>query len=197
MAAKSGVSARLSISAMENLIAAAKLRLIESGSEKTTLRLVDFMSIIPSITGKIELVYEGEQEGPFNVANQLIGKAIRTEFVEHFPNPEKLKQKKNRKDGDTQPESENAFSRITNYFERGKTIELANDASDKEYGRVLNSVDGLALFIDEHKPDIHPNEKMLWMEFVLHGLAEYSKLSKHQMDEGLQFKDLFGSMLNF
>ena len=69
--AKSGVSARLTISAMENLIAAAKLRLIETGSEKTTIRLVDFMSIIPSITGKIELVYEGEQEGADEVAKLI------------------------------------------------------------------------------------------------------------------------------
>ena len=73
---KSGVSARLTISAMENLIAAAKLRLIETGSDKTTIRLVDFMSIIPSITGKIELVYEGEQEGADEVAKLLIDNAV-------------------------------------------------------------------------------------------------------------------------
>ena len=194
---KSGVSARLAISALENIYSGVERRVVINNDKKSLVRISDLSSIIPAITGKIEMVYEGEQEGPLNVANQLIGKAIRAEFVEHFPNPEKLKQKKNRKEGDTQPEKENAFSRITEYFERGKTIELTNDASDKEYGRVLNSVDGLALFIDEHKPDIHPNEKMLWMEFVLHGLAEYSKLSKHQMDEGLQFQDLFGSMLDF
>ena len=72
---KSGVSARLTISAMENLFAAAKLRLIETGSKKTTIRLVDFMSIIPSVTGKIELVYEGEQEGADEVAKILIDQA--------------------------------------------------------------------------------------------------------------------------
>ncbi|MFT4981770.1 MAG: magnesium chelatase subunit I, partial [Bacteroidia bacterium] len=78
--AKSGVSARLTISAMENLIAAANLRLIETGEEKTTVRLVDFASIIPSITGKIELVYEGEQEGASEVAKLLIDQAVTTEF---------------------------------------------------------------------------------------------------------------------
>lgn len=194
---KSGVSARLAISALENIYSGVERRVIINNDKKSLVRISDLATIIPAITGKIEMVYEGEQEGPFNVANRLIGKAIRSEFIEHFPNPEKLKQKANRKDGDSEPEKENAFSRITDYFERGKTVEISNDASDKEYGRVLNSVDGLALFIDEHMPDIHPNEKMLWMEFVLHGLAEYSKLSKHQMEEGLQFKDLFGSMLNF
>ncbi|MGB0850649.1 MAG: AAA family ATPase [Bacteroidia bacterium] len=194
---KSGVSARLAISALENIYSGIERRVIINNDKKSLVRISDLATIIPAITGKIEMVYEGEQEGPFNVANRLIGKAIRTEFIEHFPNPEKLKQKVNRTEGDAEPEKENAFSRITDFFERGKTVELPNDASDKEYGRILNSVDGLALFIDEHMPDIHPNEKMLWMEFVLHGLSEYSKLSKHQMDEGLQFKDLFGSMLNF
>ena len=88
--AKSGVSARLSISAMENLIAAGKLRLIETQSEKTTIRLVDFMSIIPSITGKIELVYEGEQEGADEVARILIDAAIMVQFNQIFPRIPKL-----------------------------------------------------------------------------------------------------------
>jgi magnesium chelatase subunit I len=82
--AKSGVSARLTISAMENLFAAAKLRLLETGSEKTNIRLLDFMSIIPSITGKIELVYEGEQEGADHVAKILIDQAIMKLFEDIF-----------------------------------------------------------------------------------------------------------------
>ncbi|MDA8886767.1 AAA family ATPase [Bacteroidia bacterium] len=195
--AKSGVSARLAISALENIYSGIERRVAINNDTRSLARISDLVSIIPAITGKIEMVYEGEQEGPLNVANQLIGKAIRSEFIQHFPNPEKLTKKANRKEGDTSPQTENAFSRITEWFERGKTIELPSDASDKEYGRILNSVDGLALFIDEHMPETRPNEKILWMEFVLHGLSEYSKLSKHQMDEGLEFKDLLGSMLDF
>ena len=190
--AKSGVSARLGISALENIYSGVERRVTINGDKKSLVRISDLVSIIPAITGKIEMVYEGEQEGPLNVAYQLIGKAIRAEFVQHFENPERLKSKD--KEGNPQ---ENAFSRITDWFERGKTIELPSDASDKEYQRILNGVDGLALFIDENMPDVRPLEKHLWMEFVLHGLAEYSKLSKNQMDEGLEFKDLFGSMLNF
>ncbi|PCJ66461.1 MAG: magnesium chelatase [Bacteroidetes bacterium] len=200
--AKSGVSARLAISALENIYSSVERRVLINNDKKSMVRVSDMISIIPAITGKIEMVYEGEQEGPLNVANQLIGKAIRAEFIQHFPNPEKLKRKANQEEGDPdsypdKPEKEDAFSRVTEWFERGKTVELTHDCSDKEYGRILNSIDGLALFIDEHMPNVHPNEKMLWMEFVLHGLAEYSKLSKHQMDEGLQFKDLLGSMLSF
>src|SRR5690606_39914319 len=83
--AKSGVSARLTISAMENLMAAAKLRLIEGNLERTAIRLLDFMSVIPSITGKIELVYEGEQEGADHVAKILIDQAVMSQFETIFP----------------------------------------------------------------------------------------------------------------
>ena len=61
--AKSGVSARLTISAYENLISAAELRILKSGEKSTFARISDFTGVIPAITGKVELVYEGEQEG--------------------------------------------------------------------------------------------------------------------------------------
>jgi magnesium chelatase subunit I len=188
--AKSGVSARLSITAMENLYSSIERRVLINQDTKSMVRVSDLNSIIPSITGKIEMVYEGEQEGPYNVANLLIGKAIRSVFAQHFPSPERISKKKE------QVES-GAYTRITKWFERGKTLELLHDCSDKVYARELNKVDGLAALVDELKPDAKPIEKHLWMEFVLHGLSEYSKLSKNRLDEGLQFKDLFGSMLNF
>jgi magnesium chelatase subunit I len=186
---KSGVSARLGISALENLKSSIERRVLLTGDKKSMVRIADLYSIIPSITGKIEMVYEGEQEGPYNVANLLIGKAIREEFINHFPNPEKLGKKKD--------EEDNAFKRITEWFEMGKEIELLNKYSDKEYASTLNKVDGLGLFVDEHKPKAKPIEKHLWMEFVLHGLAEYSKLNKDRIDSGVKFKDLFGSMMKF
>src|SRR5690606_19148985 len=74
---KSGVSARLGISALENLVSAAERRMLLNGEEKTRVRISDFHSIVPAITGKVELVYEGEQEGAQIVAMNLFGKAIR------------------------------------------------------------------------------------------------------------------------
>src|SRR5690606_23293333 len=88
---KSGVSARLTISAYENLISAAERRLYLNGEEKTVVRIADLIGIIPAITGKVELVYEGEQEGAGLVAYTLIGKAIRTLFTDYFPSPEQKK----------------------------------------------------------------------------------------------------------
>ena len=88
---KSGVSARLTISAYENLVSTAELRALQSGEKHTMVRIADFIGVVPSITGKIELVYEGEQEGPLNVAYRLLGLAIRTLFTQYFPDPQSFK----------------------------------------------------------------------------------------------------------
>jgi len=91
---KSGVSARLTITARENLFSTAERRCLINKEKKTTARISDLSGVVPSITGKIELVYEGEQEGPFLVAIQLIGKAIRKQFTNYFPDPESFKKRK-------------------------------------------------------------------------------------------------------
>jgi len=85
---KSGVSARMSISAMENLISSAERRMLISGDKKTNVRITDFWGVVPSITGKMELEYEGEQEGPYVVAMNLIDAAIKQVFLENLPNPD-------------------------------------------------------------------------------------------------------------
>src|SRR4249920_1694794 len=90
---KSGVSARLTISAFENAVSSAERRAIINNEKNTQVWLSDLAGIIPSITGKIELVYEGEQEGPYQVAYNLLERAIRTQFVQYFPNPDTLKKK--------------------------------------------------------------------------------------------------------
>ena len=125
--AKSGVSARLSISAMENLYASAKLRLIETELEKTTIRLIDFVSIIPSITGKIELVYEGEQEGADEVAKNLINTAILSEFENIFPKVSKLE-----KEG-----IKTTYTDLISWFDNDY-IELNYTDSDKVFNKKLD-----------------------------------------------------------
>ncbi|MBI1307848.1 MAG: magnesium chelatase [Bacteroidetes bacterium] len=176
---KSGVSARLSITAYENMVSAAERRAILNNEKKTSARISDVFGIIPSITGKIEMVYEGEQEGPYNVAIILIGKAIRALFEKHFP-------KQNDK---------NPYSRITDWFENGHNLNLEFDLKDSAYARALNSVDGLAELVDRYVSDSGKMEKYLWMEFVLHGLAEHSRLSRKTFENQAVFSDLLGSML--
>jgi len=91
---KSGVSARLTISALENLYSTVERRMLINKESKGYARISDIYGILPSITGKVELVYEGEVEGIATVATMLIGKALRKQFSGIFPNPEKNKKVK-------------------------------------------------------------------------------------------------------
>jgi len=183
---KSGVSARLTITARENLYSAIERRCLINSDKKATARIGDLAGIIPSITGKIELVYEGEQEGPYLVAVQLIGKAIRKQFVNYFPDPEVFKKKKQ-----TSP-----YQPIIDWFASDNNFDLLNDISNKEYEKLLLTIPGLLDTVETYHPKAKTQEKMLLMEFLLHGLAEYSLLGKSLIQSGFQFKDLFGSMLN-
>ncbi|UII34960.1 sigma 54-interacting transcriptional regulator [Fulvivirga ulvae] len=181
--AKSGVSARLTISAYENLVSGAERRALYNGG-KTSVRISDLYGVIPSITGKVELVYEGEQEGPGIVANNLVGKAIRTQFIHFFPNPEKIRKQK----------EENPYKQITDWFGEEHTLDLLNDFNNQDYEKKLNEVPGLKKLIDTFHKDVDNGTRLFLMEFALHGLAEYSMLSKHQLTRGLQFKDLLSGM---
>lgn len=180
---KSGVSARLTISAYENLLSAAERRALYNGG-RTSVRVSDLYGVIPSITGKVELVYEGEQEGPGIVAHNLVGKAVRTQFTNFFPNPEKIRKQK----------EGNPYKTITDWFGNEHMLDLHNDFSNTEYEKALNQVPGLKKLVDDFHPGSDRDTKLFLMEFALHGLAEYSMLSKHQLTNGLQFKDLLSGM---
>jgi magnesium chelatase subunit I len=182
--AKSGVSARLTISAYENLIAAAERRSIINNEKNPAIRISDFVGVIPAITGKVELVYEGEQEGPNIVAQNLVGKAIRSQFVNYFPDPEKFRKQK-----DNSP-----YKKVTDWFGEGNTVDLLHDMPQSEFDSVLKKVPGLNDLINQLHKNQDPLTKLFLMEFALHGLAEYSLISKHNLTAGLQFKDLLSSM---
>jgi magnesium chelatase subunit I len=182
--AKSGVSARLTISAYENLIAAAERRSIVNRERNVFTRIADFIGVIPAITGKVELVYEGEQEGPGIVAQNLIGKAIRSQFINYFPDPEKFRKQKEK----------SPYKKITDWFGDGNTLDLLNDMSQAEFEKKIKSIPGLVDLINEFHGKETAATKLFLMEFALHGLAEYSLISKHNLTAGQQFKDLLSSM---
>ena len=190
---KSGVSARLTISAYENLISSAERRALVNGEEQTYVRVADLVGVIPAVTGKVELVYEGEVEGPVIVAQNLLGKAIKTQFLLYFPDPEKLKKLQKSKTGKTPA---NPYQKITTWFGDGNVIDILNDLSDKDYRNRLMTIDGLDDLIEQFHPKIKGSEKLFLMEFALHGIAEFSLLSKKQLERGLQFKDLTDSLFS-
>ena len=160
--------------------------MLASGDSKTSVRLTDFNGEIPAITGKVELVYEGEQEGPGIVANNLVGKAIRSQFINYFPDPEKERKK----------EKGNPYEPLKEWFEEGNMVDLIFDADEKGYRKELKNIAGLEQLVDKYQKTPHEGFKYFLMEFALFGLAEYSMLSKHQLERGMQFKDLFTSMFN-
>ncbi len=183
---KSGISARLSITAFENLLSTAERRALKSGAEKTALRLSDFMGIIPAITGKVELVYEGEQEGAAAVAQNLLGDAIHTFFPAYFPKIEKLEK----------PDEKTPYTDIIEWFFAESGFELLDDSSDEEYQRILGSIVPLEILIKEYQPQLEKEDKFFIKEFILWGLVEYKKLSKDRFSEGYQFKDIYGSYIS-
>jgi magnesium chelatase subunit I len=181
---KSGVSARLTISAFENLVAAAERRSILNNEKNAGIRVGDFIGVIPAITGKVELVYEGEQEGPNIVAQNLVGKAIRSQFLNYFPDPDKFRKQKEK----------SPYKKISDYFGEGNTVDLLHDLNQKDFEDRLKKIPGLTELINDLHKSKDQATKLFLMEFALHGLAEYSLISKHHLTAGLQFKDLLSSM---
>ncbi|MES2431621.1 MAG: magnesium chelatase [Bacteroidota bacterium] len=189
---KSGVSARLTIAAYENAVSAAERRSIINNEKETQVWISDLVGIIPSITGKIELVYEGEQEGPYQVAFNLLERSIRTQFGEYFPNPDTLK-KKSRKE---KTEDDTPYRSITRWFDAGNHLNVFFDTKDEDKIQLLYKVDGLHALVKKHFKGANERETALLMEFVLHGLSAHSMISKKVMDGKIEFKDLMGSMFN-
>lgn len=186
--AKSGVSARLSISAYENIISAAERRSLLNGDKTTQVRISDLQGMIPAITGKVEMVYEGELEGPYKVAQNLIGKAIKTVFNQHFPAVEKA--------GKKGKDFTSPYIEISAWFDEGNHIDLHLLSTDKEFRQKMDSIPPVKAFIQKEFKNIGADEKYLMMELLLFGLSEHSKLGKHILEKHISFRDLFGSVFS-
>ena len=181
---KSGVSARLSITALENLYSTAERRVLINREKNTVARIADFWGVIPSITGKVELVYEGEVEGQYNVALQLVSQAVREEFLETFPHPEKIKKGKEK----------DPYGAIRAFFGDSNSILLPNDAEDKNFHHVLDSVPGMDRLLESFK--ISKTDYYVFKEIVLHSLADLDVLTKELTQGKVGFSDPLGKMLN-
>ena len=163
---KSGVSARLSITALENLYSTAERRALINGEGKTMARVADFWGVIPAITGKIELVYEGEVEGQYNVALQLLAQAIRDEFLAVFVHPEKIKKGKEK----------DPYGALRAYFGDSNTVLLPNDIDDDSFYAILDSIPGMDKLLES--AGVPKKEYHVYKEIVLHALADLDVLTK-------------------
>ena len=179
---KSGVSARMSISMLESLVSTAERRALLNKEKHTTVRLADFMGIIPAITGKVELVYEGEQEGAAFVAEQLIGQAIKTFLPGLFPKIEKLSKKI----------EDSPYSNLLEAVFSDGGIVLYDESTDKDYQSTLDELKPLKALVSKYQPETSAKDRYFVGEFVLWALAEHHKLGKERLQDGFQFKDLLG-----
>ena len=193
---KSGVSARLTIAAMENLVSNAERRAILTNDQCIIPRICDLPHVLPGMTGKIELVFEGEQEGPVKVGKALVGKAVREIFKKYFPDPLQRKQSRGHS-GESRPAPEDLeYGKITGWFEAGNKIEIADDISAHEYFKELDKVKGLRDITRKHLniSDENKYELASAMEFTLDGLHQFSKIAKDEIDHVTSYKDLVGSI---
>ena len=181
---KSGVSTRLTITAMEQIISAAERRMIMNSEDESTVRVADLYHMVPALTGKLELVYEGEQEGALNVAHHLIGKALDKVFKRGFPDPQKKRS-----------EEDKVYGEIVNWFAKGNMLELPDYLPEKRYRKLLSEVDGLEELVDERGKASDEAEKWVLMDFVIETLHQNSMLGKDDLDDIRTYTDMVGSML--
>jgi len=186
----SGVSARVSISAYENFLSNIERRALKNGDNDFFPRMCDIYSIIPAITGKIELVYEGEQEGPLLVSYNLIGSAIKSVFNRHFPKPSKERAHADKRDDG------NPYEAITDYFSSGKRLEISDRLPFGEYKNRLESIAGLKEVVRKYFKSESEREMLLRMEFVLEALHQNNMISREMHDSMIQYSDVFSKMLS-
>ena len=185
----SGVSARVSISAYENLQSNIERRALRNQDNDLFPRVCDIYAVIPSVSGKIELVYEGEQEGSVIVAQNLIGQAVNAVFLQYFPRP-----RKDRPDPD-RPTPENPYEAIVDYFSAGKRLELSDDMPFSEYKKCLENVAGLKALVKKHFDVKDKREMLLRMEFVLEGLHHNNVIARETEDTVVRYADVLSDML--
>jgi magnesium chelatase subunit I len=183
---KSGVSARMSITMYENLLSTAERRMLLNNEEKTTVRLSDFMGIIPAITGKVELVYEGEQEGGAFVAQKLIEAACKTIFTNYFPKIEKLE-----KQGE-----ETAYSDLLEWFFNEGSFQVLDNETNENYEALLQKVKPLHTLVKKYLTSESNEDMNFYKELVLWALVTYNKLSKERIVSGFTYSDLYGNYIN-
>jgi magnesium chelatase subunit I len=189
----SGVSARLAISAIENVVSNVERRTFLTGDKQRVARVCDVQAAVPSVTGKIELVYEGEKEGTLRVAKHLIGQAVLRVFMRHFPAAAF-------EEGDERAEREQAvpgpYRPILEWFGGGKTIELSDMLANEEYFKRLNAVPGLAELAGKHLEVKEPHLLAPAMELVLEALHQASRLAKEELAGRVAYTDMLQKMFS-
>jgi len=175
----SGVSARVPIAALELLVSNLERRSLVTGDTPAYPRLVDIHMLLPAITGKVEMVYEGEQKGPEVVARALVGAAVKKRFAAGFPAV-------GREVGT--PEDHGPYAPIVAWFAGGGAVTLSDEQPFSEYERELARVPGLLKLVQE--VSAVPQERAFAAELVLDGLHQHLKLGREDLDSTVSYREM-------
>lgn len=192
----SGVSARLPITALECVVSNLERRSALTEEAKVVARVSDLLAAVPAITGKIELVYEGEQEGPLKVAKYLIGKAVKSAFESRLPAVHPPRKRRRQGEGAPPAETAGPYRPAMSWFSEGKRLELSDRLQAPEHLKLLRSVPGLEKLAREHLSPADDAELGAAMEFILEGLHQSSVLAKEELEGRKVFLDMFQTMFS-
>jgi len=159
---RSGVSQRLPISVLENVVSNAERRALRASENMAVPRVLDIYAALPSITGKLELEYEGELKGGDNVARELIRMAVGKIYSNYF-------------------EGVNV-SQIVQWFELGGSLKLDETMDSARMVKQLAGIQGLmektaALGLGASEPDAI---RASAAEFILEGLYAHRRISRNE-----------------
>ncbi len=203
----SGVSARMPISAVEILASNLERRGLRNGEKKVSPRLCDLPATLPAITGKVEMVYEGEQQGAEVVAKKLIGTAVKKLFDAKFPAPdagrptERRRQEMDEDDEPTGPvrraraapapeKIHPLYEPIVSWFAAENRITISDDTPFSEHLAALQSVPGLKKAVEEHFSPASKEELAIGMELVLEGLTQHLKIAREDLDSRVSYAEM-------
>lgn len=186
----SGVSARMAISFLETVHSNAEMRAFRNGEATAYARIADIFQSIPALTGKIELVHKGEQEGITNVALHLIGRAIKESFNAKYVPGEKKSRSKDKK-GDF-----SKFQSVIDWFEEGNVLELGTEMSQEAFESTLRGIPGLVALTKELMKPKSSEELVLGMEFIIEGMHQNFLLAKKILDARIRYTDAVSYMMN-
>jgi len=195
----SGVSARLTIALLENVVSNAERRGLQTGEKRVVTRICDLQSAVSAVSGKVELVLEGEQEGALNVARALLGRGVKSVFSQRFPDAFKPRRARARgtapADDDAKATAE--YRPVLEWFSSGNHLELGDDMPQAEFATALGKVKGLGELAARYLEPRDAEEQAVAMELVLEGLHQSSMLSRERSDTGgTEYKDMLKQMLS-
>ncbi len=195
----SGVSARLPIALLENLVSNAERRGMITGETRVVTRVCDLQQAVSAVSGKVELVLEGEQEGALSVARALLGRGVKALFQQRFPDAFKPRRPRGRgaaPAAEAEPPATSEYRPVLEWFSAGNVVRIGDDLPAKEFALTLSQVKGLgglaAKYLEPHDAEEHA----VAMELALEGLHQSSMLSRERTDAtGSEYKDMLKSML--